>query len=240
MTHAQPLPFVHPLLDIRRLLLLAAIVVAGFSILAVALIAGGTEKWVALGFKILELVAQMTLVAVFGGILVQAYVKWHSRETSMNEFRKATAEAAIREYFAVKRARRLLRANCLQGSGGDENCPWTEVPVATYDTYLGSLNDAQLGLEQIKRRLEFFSAVFWNPDDLANHANDMETYLGKLVREYERHRNAVSKRESIPLAELDELRGFITKDEVGTFSVFGTPFKALLELLEKERVLVAV
>jgi hypothetical protein len=230
----------HAPLNFRRLLLLAVVVLMVFFALALAFILNGTEKWAALGFKIFELSAQMVLVAVLGGALVQAYIKWHARQSTMNEFRKATAEAVIREYSAAKKVRRLLRANCIQGPAGDKDNPWTDVPVTTYDTHIGTLNDVQLALELLKRRLKFFRAVFQNPNDLSLKADAMEKYLGQIITEYEQRRNPKLERDSIPLGELDRLRGFIWKDKGSDFDSFGDPFDDLLRLLETEGVWVAV
>jgi hypothetical protein len=211
-----------------------------FSVLALALIRCGTEKWVMLGFKIIELSTQMVLVTALGGVLVQAYIKWHTRESSINEFRKATAEAVIREYSAAKKVRRLLRANCIQGPAGDKDNPWTDVPVATYDTHMGTINDVQLALEVVKRRLKFFCAVFKNPKDLILNAEAMENYLGDIISEYERQWNPALKRGSIPLSELPRLRRFIGRKEASDFGSFGDPFDDLLRLLETEKVWVAL
>jgi len=211
-----------------------------FFALALAFILDGTEKWVTLGFKIFELSTQMVLVAVLGGLLVQVYIKWHSRESLMNEFRKATAESVIREYSTAKKVRRLLRANCLQGPGGDKDNPWTDVPVTTYDTHMETINDVQLALELVKRRLKFFRAVFQNPNDLSLKAEAMEKYLGHIISEYERKRNPQLKRDCIPLSELDRLRGFIWKGNGSEFNLFGEPFDDLLRLLETEGVWVAL
>ena len=230
----------HALLDFRGLLLLAVVVLIVFFALALAFILNGTEKWATLGFKIFELSIQMVLVAVLGGALVQAYVKWHSRESSMNEFRKATAEAVIREYSTAKKVRRLLRANCIQGPAGSKDNPWTDVPVTTYDTHLGTINDVQLGLELVKRRLKFFRAVFQNPNALNLKAEAMEKYLGEIITEYERYRNPALRRDSIPLGELDHLRGFIWNGKGSDFDSFGDPFDDLLRLLETEGVWVAL
>jgi hypothetical protein len=127
ISHAESLPS-HALLDFRRLLLLAVVVLMVFFAFAFELILNGTGEWVTLGLKIFELSTQMVLVAVLGGVLVQAYVKWHSRESSMNDFRKATAEAVIHEYFVAKKVRRLLRADCIQGPAEDKKDPWTDIP----------------------------------------------------------------------------------------------------------------
>ena len=62
----------------------------------------------------------MVLVTVLGEVLVQTYLKWHSRAASINEFRKATAEAVIREYSATRTVRRLIRATCDQGPARSE------------------------------------------------------------------------------------------------------------------------
>ncbi len=228
------------LLDFRQLLLLAVVVLVVFFALALALTLYGTEKWATLGFKLFELSTQMVLVAVLGGVLVQAYIKWHSRESSMNEFRKATAEAVIREYSSIKKVRRLLRANCVQGPAGEKDNPWTDVSVTIYDTYMAAINDAQLALELVKRRLKFFRAVFQNPSDLILKADAMENYLGDIITEYEQHRNFGVKRDSIPVAKLDRLRGFIWDGKGSDFDSFGDPFDDLLRLLETEGVWVAL
>ena len=212
--------------------------------LALACIYYGTEKWVTLGFKILELSVQMVLVTVLGGVLVQAYIRWHSRASSINEFRKATAEAVIREYSAAKRARRLLRASCVQGPAGNTIDPWTDVPLSAYDSQISAINDAQLALELVKRRLKLLGPAFESANGLSQKAYHMETYLGCIVAEYERHRNRELKRDPIPLNELPRLRAFIAKHSGGNaasdFAKFSKPFDELLELLEREGVWVAI
>jgi hypothetical protein len=196
----------HDLVDFRRLLRLAAAILVLLSAIALAFIFCGTEKWVLIGFKIIELSIQMLLVATLGGLVVQAYIKWHSRESSLNEFWKAAAEAVIREYSAAKKVRRLLRANCTHGPTGSIDNPWTDVPVTTYDALMETINDVQLGLELVKLRLKFFHAVFQNPNELSSQAEAMEKYLGKIITEYELHRNPTLKTDYISLDELDRLR----------------------------------
>jgi hypothetical protein len=105
---------------------------------------------------------------------------------------------------------------------------------------MDTINDAQLALEVVKRRLRFFSAVFRNPIDLSLKAEAMEQYLGKIISEYEKHRNPTLKRDSIPLRELDRLRGFIWKGTGRDFDSFAKSFDDLLRLLETEGVWVAL
>jgi hypothetical protein len=209
---------------------------------AVALecITSGSEKWVTLGFKILELSVQMVLVTVLGGVLVQAYIKWHSRASSINEFRKTTAEAVIREYSVAKKVRRLIRASCVQGPAGNEIDPWTDIPTGAYDGHMSSISDAQLALELVKRRLGLLGAA----NGLIQKAKSMEEYLGEIIGEYERHRNPELKRNSIPLSELPRLRAFIASkpdtNKASDFNQFRKPFDELLELLETEGIWVAI
>jgi hypothetical protein len=107
---------------------------------------------------------------------------------------------------------------------------------------MGTINDVQLALELVKRRLRFFHAVFQNPNDLSLRAEAMEKYLGDIITEYEQHRNPKLTRDSIPLRELDRLRGFIwkDKDKGSDFDLFGDSFDELLGLLETEGVWVAL
>jgi len=224
------------------LLALATLVVAVE--VGLACIASGSEKWMELGFKILELSVQMLLVTVLGGVLVQAYIKWHSRASLINEFRKTTAEAIIREYSAAKKVRRLIRASCVQRPAGSEFDPWTDIPLSAYDLHMPSINDSQLAIELIKRRLRLLGAAYKGAAGLSQKAELMEEYLGEIIREYERHRNRELKRDPIPLSELPRLRAFIAgkpdENKASDFNTFRAPFDDLLKLLEIEGIWVAI
>jgi hypothetical protein len=126
------------------------------------------------------------------------------------------------------------------GPAGDKENPWTDVPVASYDMHIGTINDVQLALELVRRRLKCYCPVFQNPNELIPKAGAMERYLGNIISEYERHRNPALKRGSISLAELDSLRGFILRDKASDFDSFSQPFDELLRLLETEGAWVAL
>jgi hypothetical protein len=226
------------------MLVLAIVTLMVVVLVALAFIAKGSEKWQELGFKILELSVQMLLVTVLGGVLVQAYIKWRSRASSINEFRKTTAEAVIREYSAAKKVRRLIRASCVQGLGGSEIDPWTDIPLSAYDQHMSSIIDAQLALELLKRRLILLGAAFDGAAGLSQNAKLMEKYLGKIIGEYERHRNRGPKLDPIPLRELPRLLAFIAgkpgKNKASDFNDFRVPFDDLLELLETEGIWIAI
>lgn len=228
----------------RWLLVLALVSLVVAVMLALAFISYGSEKWLTLGFKILELSIQMVLVTALGGVLVQAYIKWHSRESSLNEFRKATAEAVIHEYSAIKKVRRLIRASCVQGPAGSELDPWTAIPLSSYDMHMASINDAQLALELLKRRLKLLGNAFNSAHGLSQRAERMEMYLGNIIREYEHHRSRELECDPIPLTELPRLRAFIAgkpdKNKVSDFNTFRDPFDELLKMLEAEGIWVAL
>src|SRR6266513_3934597 len=70
---------------------LVAIAVAAATVLLLLLLVGfwvawqGTEQFKPLGSKIIEIVVQTLAATVAGGLLVQAYLKWHYRELAIND-----------------------------------------------------------------------------------------------------------------------------------------------------------
>ncbi len=226
----------------RDLVILALLVLVGFVSLGLTLASADSEKSVSLGFKILEFCVQMVLLTVVGGVLVQAYIKWHSRESALNEFRKAMADAVIREYVATKKVRRLLRAGCTKDANRNDPLPWTDLPLETYRAQMAIVNEIQLALEIVKQKFSNSGEVFTNCKELYELATKMEQYLGKIVTEYERHKNLENKQPNISLSELGSLSGFIQqkRDKASPFDEFIRPYKDLLRVLSTEGIRVAV
>jgi hypothetical protein len=66
--------------------------------------------------------------------------------------------------------------------------------VTEYDRYLEMVNDAQLDLESVKGDVKTSAAAFSNAQSIFDALESMEQYLGRVVKEYEEHRNLVEQR----------------------------------------------
>jgi len=226
---------------------LVAVAVAAAAVLLLLLLIGiwlawkGTEQFKPLGGKIIEIVVQTLAATVAGGLLVQAYLKWHSRELAINDFRRAILDGLIKEYMDAKRTRRVLRGSSNQdGSGTDAN-PWTHVPTEAYAEHMKQLNNTQLALEVLTRRIEVFAGIFHNATTLAEHAQAMQDYLADVVKEYERHRALQGNYPGgVPLRTFPSLRGFMLREDQSTFDRFAEPYYAILKSLQQGAVRVSL
>lgn len=213
----------------------AMIVLAGLLALALSLLGPGTDTYPyhSLGIKILEVLVQTVAVTVAGGLLVQAYLKWHSRELAINDFRRALLDGLIKDYMDVKRVRRLLRASADHLEGGTDSNPWTHLPIGAYYACMTELNATELSLEVLCRRVEIFASVFPDATSLVAGVGKMHGYLEELVEEFERHKrfkNAAS--DSLQISELKALSGFVLRRERSSFRGFADPYHELLRALQ--------
>jgi hypothetical protein len=132
---------------------------------------------------------------------------------TINELRKELLARLTNAYSDAKRIRRLIRARSFfvspKNQGGDEL-----IVRDVYDEYLQALNNVQLTLETIRREVETSektsSEVFSDPSTLLNSLDYMESYLRKIIREYEKKlRYFEGEPPLLELKELDRLSEFI-------------------------------
>ena len=126
-------------------------------------------------------------------------------------------EGLAKLYSQVKGIRRHLRANVRDA----------RIEAKTYSELLRDLTDNQLGLERYKRKAEY-AAPSLLPHSLPLHLKSMETYVGKLVTEYE---IAVpSDGVSFALVDLPKLEDFIRRDRESRFHYdFVAPYHSAAE-----------
>jgi len=219
----------------------ALVTIVGLLIAAIMLIDRGTTSYQALGFKILEVLTQTVAVTVAGGLLVQAYLKWHSRELAINDFRRAILDGLIRDYMDVKRIRRLLRAAAEHAQGGTDSNPWTHLSVLAYDKYLTELNASELSLEVLCRRVEAFASVFPDARSLAEGIRAMHDYLDEVVSEFERHRSfKKTSSDLLQICDLAALSGFMLREDRSSFARFSLPYHRVLQALQGDAVRVSL
>ena len=135
----------------------------------------------------------------------------HAR--NVNELRKELLARLTSAYSDAKRIRRLIRARSFlvnpKSQGGEER-----IVRDVYDEYLQALNNVQLTLETIYREVETSketsSEVFSDPSKLLSSLDYMESYLRKIIREYEKKlRYFEGEPPSLELKELARLSEFI-------------------------------
>lgn len=186
-----------------------------------------------LAYKILEFMAQLLIVVVTGGLIMQKYNQNQVRKVAINEFRKDTLADLISSYSGVKKVRRNMRAKMEMIFGVEQ------VYYNIYDHQMVIINDIQLSLEVVKRELRIFSGAFDDPGGLTEHVRAMENYLGALIDEYEKNLRNYSVGSGIPVAKLERLKCFIERGDNTDFGVFAQAFQGALLLLQAERIKVA-
>jgi hypothetical protein len=118
---------------------------------------------------------------------------------------KSTLVKAMGVYSNVKKARRFLRARAIEREGQEKT-----VLGEQYDVYLEMINDAQLELENLARDIATSSPAFSDPRSLEATVWRMESYLDKLIGEYEDVRgNFQGQTPWLAFAELPLLKEFI-------------------------------
>lgn len=211
----------------------AITVVTAASLLAAALmIRFGSTPMRELGWDTAKFTAQLLLVGLAGGVLLQEYSRDRAKRMAANEFRKLVMRSLLRAYSDTKRVRRMLRARCVATSGGAE----VGMPSASYDESMRQINDTQIELEVLLRELKVFKDAFDRAGALTRHLTGMEKYLGRLVDEYETRRRDFVGSDCRALSELPVLQAFLVKRPAGDFRTgFAHHFHAALTLFQEER-----
>jgi len=107
----------------------------------------------------------------------------------------------VKTYNSAKRIRRLLRVICSLENEG-------MVSVEPYHEQMQALIDVQLQFEYLKKVVEN-SDVFLEARDLALYLYSIESYLNKIVGEYEDKYKSFARKDLYPINELPYLRDFI-------------------------------
>ena len=86
--------------------------------------------------------------------------------------------------------------------------------------------------------LEIIKGVFDNIVALIDHIEEMETYLGRVIAEYETEVGRYRGEVSIPLDALPRLWGFIIKtaEPTSEFRHFSKSYHKALTIIQEERV----
>ncbi|MET8040418.1 hypothetical protein ABZU25_06065 [Micromonospora sp. NPDC005215] len=149
------------------------------------------------GVEAYKILLQFILVAVLGGavsLIYQAFNRDADQRAqdvrraedlilARREARQRYLRDLVEQYNAVKRARRMLRAQALVRRPGNENAP--RLRAGRYDEFLQVVLDAQLSLEAHSFAVRADNELFPERGQLAMAISRAETYLRELVTEYE-------------------------------------------------------
>jgi hypothetical protein len=97
--------------------------------------------------------------------------------------------------------------------------------------------DAQLELENLAGDIETSEGMFCDPTALRALLSEMESYLGKLITEYEKKAfETLHGPKLLCLTDLPELEGFTaTSTEVGDFKKqFSGPYRAIQRAIRRD------
>lgn len=107
------------------------------------------------------------------------------RREYREELIKATLGRATASYSAVKRARRLMRARAITRL---DDAASEGVIADPYDAQMFEINNAQLEFENLARDVKTSASLFSEVDAVTRALDALETYLNRIIREYENER----------------------------------------------------
>lgn len=184
--------------------------------------------------KVFEVLAQLVLLAGFGGVgslvVDELNRARESREQTRERLRNALSDL-IKSYNKIKSLRRRLRAEAVRPNYED---PHAVVNGREYAALLQLLNDEQLSIEAHLRLVEGNSDVYADSKILIHELGIAEKSLGKLVSEWER--NLGSFEGDTPqqsLAELPSLRCFVGDADTGFGPSVADPISNVLKTLSR-------
>jgi hypothetical protein len=130
------------------------------------------------------------------------------RQEYRYELLKTTLDDATRGYSAIKKARRLLRAR------GRKQSDRAILLTAVYDAEMDTINNGQLVFENLQRAVDNVRIAFSEPDAIIGHLRSIDSYLSKLITEYENERPDFAADESRkPLSDLARMLEFLAPTE---------------------------
>jgi hypothetical protein len=212
----------------KRLLALLLVIFVVSATLLLVFFRGASQGTVA--FEVAKALIQLGVVAVVGAAVSWALAEYqleqarhdnaqereHQEDVKAAELRRkryeyrdelltTTLRRVVVAYASAKKARRLLRAHVGVGKGAPGL-----VRITEYDGYLEMVNDAQLDLESVKGDVKTSAAAFSDAQSIEGALENMEQYLGRVVKEYEEHRHLVEQQSGgLQLAELTTLSDFL-------------------------------
>lgn len=161
-----------------------------------------------LQWELTKLAMQVSLVGVAGALftfVADNYRRKLEKRRFREDYLKDVMKRMTSSYNKSKGARRIVR-----GKGLTPADKPTHVRLDAYDECMKIVNEAQLDLEAVMRDLKTSMLSF--PEDIGVHAHvkSMESYLNKIVSEYEKVRARPEEGEKeLSLLDVERFGAFI-------------------------------
>jgi hypothetical protein len=200
----------------------------------------GSEARESMRLELFKSALQLAIIVIVGGGIALLY-KWveHSWDARREqaELRRHYVSRLGDAYRAVKEARRLLRAGGIRPVPGSSPMILSDEQVARYDQQMVVINKEQLKLEALMIESRNFPPVA-DSRLLTQEIRRMESYLGKIIDEYE----DVLPRESLDLRQMRRVAEFTGESDaqrdrrLGTFQQnFVHPHYRAISLVAEQR-----
>lgn len=146
-------------------------------------------------FEIVKSLLQILTVLVLGQVvsLVIAQFNYNRQKAeARTEFQKDILRRLVRNYTAIKKHRRLLRAKALEPPYDGKFQEKTVVLFDSYDEQIQLINEVELEIENIWQEIDSSPNLFNNSKSLAEYVERMKDYLRDLLHLYEQKRGTFS------------------------------------------------
>jgi hypothetical protein len=182
---------------------------------------------------LLQFEFQFVLVAGIGTLVSVLMFEYQQRSKKLirrEKFLRSILTRATKAYSDVKKTRQLLWTRAIDGGEAGGKMART----GEYDLRLEMIIDAQLELKNLARDIKTSEQTFSDPTQtfsdpgvLRARLSEMGSYLGKLVKEYEKAFEMCPPT-SLALTDLPRLEGFTAASTKGDFKKqFSDPFRAI-------------
>ena len=136
-------------------------------------------------FEIVKFLLQILTVLVLGQVvsLVIAQFNYNRQKTeARTEFQRDVLRRLVRNYTAIKKHRRLLRAKAFAPPYSGEFQKETVVQLDAYDEQMQLINEVELEFENIWQEIESSPDLFSNSKSLAEYVERMKDYLRSCLK----------------------------------------------------------
>ncbi|MEX3935905.1 hypothetical protein AB4Y32_29635 [Paraburkholderia phymatum] len=178
-------------------------------------------------FKLITTLVTSSGIGGIATLLYNALNVQRERREAKHQLVQSTLQDIVRSYNEIKAIRRQLRAEAVRPAYDHLEAFVLATP---YAELMRKLNDAQLALETHMRRIEGNKPQYPHPETLLGGLRKAESYVGKLISEWEKGSGFARKKE---LSAFPVLRSFLSHANQGFKPCFADPIADVLNALGK-------
>jgi hypothetical protein len=149
-------------------------------------------------------------VAIIGGVIAALFKSYERNQEQLKLRLQAKTSFMARLgalYRTVKRSRRKMNANGIEASDSQLSMSLNKTQITLYKDEMTVINDVQLELEGFKTDVEN-GILFLYDENIIASLKRMESYLRKIVKEFERNFQNSANEEHVNLDNFPYLKEF--------------------------------